>query len=567
MTEQAVQTTSARHAFSFQRDLLASLVVFLVALPLCIGIAVAVGVSPSRALITGIIGGIIVGAMAGCPLQISGPAAGLFVIIADLLAKQKLYFQSTIQPGASEAEATEHALIALGAAVFLAGVLQFVAGRFRLGQWFRAVSPAVIEGMLGGIGVLILASQFHVMCDHDAMYHGKKAQGGLQYLATIPAAVQESLEGGMASRKFQAAVLGLLSVAIIVAWQTFAPKKLRLIPAALIAVLVAVSVSAATGWEVRKLEVSANIVSDMTFPSLRSLEAVMTPSVMLSGLMIAVIASAETLLCATAVDQMQHGPRTRYNKELCAHGIGNMLCGLVGALPMTGVIVRSSANVQAGATSRLSAILHGVWLLVFVVLLPALLVYIPKAALGAILVYTGYKLVKLHALKELWKFDKGEAFIFVVTLSIIVVEDLLMGVLAGLALSAAKLLYRFSHLVSHLTIDEPRRRATLALEGAATFIRLPLLAQELDRVPAGMELHVDFTHLSFIDHACLDLMTSWAKRHATTGGNLVLDWESLHARFRDDVRTTGKVAQAAKGLPPRDVREGGTDDLAGVVTS
>jgi MFS superfamily sulfate permease-like transporter len=155
--------------FDPKRDLLSSIVVFLVALPLCIGIAVAVGVNPGRALITGIVGGIVVGAIGGCPLQVCGPAAGLFVIIADALLKQRTLYSAS-HADASEAEAISYSLLALGVSVMFAGVLQFVAGQLRLGQWFRAVSPAVIEGMLAGIGVLIFASQFHVMFDHEARW-------------------------------------------------------------------------------------------------------------------------------------------------------------------------------------------------------------------------------------------------------------------------------------------------------------------------------------------------------------------------------------------------------------
>jgi MFS superfamily sulfate permease-like transporter len=176
------------------------------------------------------------------------------------------------------------------------------------------------------------------------------------------------------------------------------------------------------------------------------------------------------------------------------------------------------------------------------VLLPHLLAYIPKAALGAILVYTGYKLVKVKTLVELWKIDRGEALIFLATMTIIVVEDLLLGVLAGLALSALKLLHRFSHLQPKLTIDSSGKHATLELEGAATFIRLPVLASFLDQVPPGAQLQVDFTHLTYIDHACLELMTSWSKRHSSTGGGLVIDWDSLHARFKDDAHTAATKA-------------------------
>jgi MFS superfamily sulfate permease-like transporter len=545
---ESVTKASREGGFDLKRDLLASIVVFLVALPLCIGIAVAVGVSPGKALITGIIGGIVVGAIGGCPLQVCGPAAGLFVIIADAILKQKNYYLASVQPEASEADAMLYALTALGVSVMIAGGMQFAAGQLRLGQWFRAVSPAVIEGMLAGIGVLILASQFHVMCDHDAMWHGHKAHGGLQYLAAIPEALKQSFTGGLENPKLQAATVGLICIAIIVLWQAYAPKSLRLIPGALIAVLVAVLLTVLSGWDVRKLTVSANVLEDVTWPSLLSLQLLTNGSVWVAGAMIAVVASAETLLCATAVDQMHGGPRTKYDQELCAHGVGNFLCGFLGALPMTGVIVRSSANVQAGATSRLSTILHGIWLLIFVVLLPHVLAYIPKAALGAILVYTGYKLVKIKTLIELWKIDRGEVLIFLSTMTIIVVEDLLLGVLAGLALSAMKLLHRFSHLAPKLTVQADGKTAQLELEGAATFIRLPVLASFLDQVPAGAELHVDFTHLTYIDHACLELMTSWAKRHSSTGGRLVIDWESLHARFKPEALKTGKTSHQSQVL-------------------
>lgn len=569
MTE--LNSLAARESgFDPKRDLLASIVVFLVALPLCIGIAVAVGVSPGKALITGIIGGIVVGALGGCPLQVCGPAAGLFVILADAILKQRTLYASS-HVGASEGEAASFALLALGVSVMFAGVLQFAAGQFRLGQWFRAVSPAVIEGMLAGIGVLIFASQFHVMFDHDARWGNHKAHGGMQLLATMPDAVMASFvekpapaispasdHGGSernnqpavvgaprpAAQHRHAAIIGIVSVAIIVGWQAYTPKWLRLIPGALIAVLVGIGIVYFSGWHVEMLKVSNRILDDVTLPTSESLRMILSPSVMLTGAMIAIVASAETLLCATAVDQMQNGPRTKYDRELCAHGIGNFLCGMVGALPMTGVIVRSSANVQAGGTSRLSTILHGVWLLIFVVLLPHLLAFIPKAALGAILVYTGYKLVKYKTLVELWKIDRGEAFIFLATMTIIVVEDLLLGVLAGLALSALKLLHRFSYLQPKLTIESGGKVAILELEGAATFIRLPVLAAFLDQVPAGAELRVDFTHLTYIDHACLELLTSWSKRHRSTGGVLVIDWESLHARFKDDLRTVARKREA-----------------------
>lgn len=213
-----------------------------------------------------------------------------------------------------------------------------------------------------------------------------------------------------------------------------------------------------------------------------------------------------------------------------------MLCGLVGALPMTGVIVRSAANVQAGGKTRLSAILHGAWLLLFVLVMTPLLRMIPIAALAGILVYTGFKLIDFRGFFRLWRENRAEAAIFLITFIVIVVEDLLVGVLTGVILSAIKLLVTFSHLQLDLSTSGPsgRPKTVLTMSGAATFLRLPLLAAKLEQVPPGASLHVHFERLTYIDHACLELLMSWAKQHASTGGKLVIDWESLHARFKAD---------------------------------
>jgi MFS superfamily sulfate permease-like transporter len=203
---------------------------------------------------------------------------------------------------------------------------------------------------------------------------------------------------------------------------------------------------------------------------------------------------------------------------------------------MTGVIVRSSANVQAGARTRASAILHGAWMLAFVSLLPWVLELIPICALAAVLVYTGYKLVNIKAVKTLWQYGAMEVVIYAATLTVVVVHDLLAGVIVGIALSVAKLLYTFSHLVIRAEDNEERNRTTLYLSGAATFIRLPKLAAALEQLRPNAELHVHFEELTYIDHACLDLLMSWEQQHKASGGRLYIDWERLHARFRSEPR-------------------------------
>jgi MFS superfamily sulfate permease-like transporter len=639
---------------SFRKDFLASIVVFLVALPLCMGIAIASGTPIATGLITGIVGGIVVGTLSGVPLQASGPAAGLTVLVYEIVQRFGLEM--------------------LGLVVLIAGALQIAAGALRLGQWFRAVSPAVIKGMLAGIGVLIFASQFHVMVDD------RPKESGIENLLSIPEAIAKGVQiphlhsqevrsfraemlrtvgelhrrqvalqerlaehtereasgsgtGGLkiehpelyaqeqqeltadlaevvdtlckfetelgdgkrserictsaeeALAKSRAAVkdlkdqglndlalkaqneaaqslnallgslknhglaaeIGLLTIIVIVLWQSFAPKPVRLIPGPLAAITLATLVAATLVLPVLYVEVPDRLWEEIHIPTMAVLRNAPWWDLFLSGAMIAVVASAATLLTATALDQMHSGPRARYDKELFAQGVGNMICGLFGALPITGVIVRSSANVQAGATTRCSTIMHGMWLLLFVVVLTPLLRMIPTSSLAAMLVFTGYKLFDVKSIKQLREYGWGEVAIYVVTVAAIVVTDLLTGVLVGVALAAIKLLYGFSHLNVRLTTEPDKRVATLELEGAATFIRLPKLAARLEEVPPNAELHVMFEHLGYIDHACLDLLMNWARQHESTGGKMVIDWESLHANFRRPPRGSRDPGRKLRG--------------------
>ncbi len=522
-----------------RNDFLASIVVFLVALPLCIGIAVAVGVNPARALITGIVGGLFVGLVAGSPLQVSGPAASLFVIVADIIVTHQDNYLATytgdVASDAAKAEAMSHALAALGVAVVIAGSLQLAAGYLKFGRWFRAVSPAVIKGMLSGIGALILISQFHVMLDHKAMWNGKPAHGGLQYLATIPGAIQKCFTAGDTTHRLPA-LIGVVTILTILLWNKFAPRKISFIPGALLGIVVATVFSMVAGFDVIQLSVPDNMFSETSFPNATWGALLLDRSIWISGVVIAIVGSAATLLTAAAVDEMTRdiGVKTDFDKELTSQGFGNLICGFVGALPMTGVIVRSSANVHAGARTRKSTIMHGAWLLLFVCLLPQLLTYIPKSALGALLVFTGLKLLHPKQLKDLWKVGKSEAAIYLITLGIIVSVDLLIGVFAGIALSAAKLLYRFSHLEVEVDADEANHKYELKLTGAATFLRLPILAEQLDKLPDDAELHVCLGNVWYVDHACFELLMNWAKSHVDDGGTLIMDWDQLHGAFHSE---------------------------------
>lgn len=521
-----MSTLVSRAQAALRHDFRSSVVVFLVALPLCMGIAIASGAPPAAGLITGIVGGLVVGLFAGSPLQVSGPAAGLAVIVYELIQR--------------------HGFATFGVVLLAAGLMQLLAGVFRLGQWFRAVSPAVIHGMLAGIGVLIFASQFHVMVD-DA-----PRGSGLKNIAALPEAVWKGIMPVDGSSHHKAAAIGLLTIGMIVGWKTLAPKKLQVIPATLLAVVVGTISAAALGWAIKLVNVPDSILSAVTFPTVDALKGLSDMHLWAAAAGVAFVASAETLLCATAVDKMHNGPRTNYDRELAAQGVGNMVCGALGALPMTGVIVRSAANVEAGAKTRLSAILHGAWLLLFVAALPMILRMIPTASLAALLVFTGYKLVNLKVLKDLKQYGKGEVAIYAVTLVTIVATDLLTGVLVGIGLSAVKLLYTFSHLEIETQSDPGGHVTTLHLRGAATFFRLPKLAATLDKVPASTELHVHFEDLKYIDHACLDLLMNWERQHETTGGRLMIDWDRLTARFQRPAMLREEHGAHANGqAPPR----------------
>lgn len=494
------------------RELLASVVVFLVALPLCMGIAIASGMPPAKGLITGIIGGLVVGWLAGSPLQVSGPAAGLAVLVFELVR--------------------QHGIAMLGPILLLAGFLQLVAGRLRLGCWFRVTAPAVVYGMLAGIGVLIVLSQVHVMLD------GVPKPSGLDNLSGFPAAVAQAIP----SLGWQAGLLGLCTMLVMWTWDKWRPQKLRFVPGALLGVGLTTGVSLLLALQVKRVEVPENLAEAIDWLRPADLLNLADPNLLIAAFAVAFIASAETLLSAAAVDRMHNGQRSDFDKELTAQGVGNMLCGLVGALPMTGVIVRSSANVQAGATTRLSAIFHGVWLLAFVLLLSSVLQSIPIASLAGVLVYTGFKLVDLKAFRGLARYGRMPMFTYAATALAIIFTDLLTGVLVGFGLTLAKLAWKASRLKISL-VDLPQaNEMELRLNGAATFLKVPALTQILAKVPAGNTLHVPLNYLSYIDHACLELFEEWGRANAAKGSKLMIEPRGLKRRLEGRLRTARSMA-------------------------
>ncbi len=500
------------------RELLASVVVFLVALPLCMGIAIASGMPPAKGLVTGIIGGLVVGWLAGSPLQVSGPAAGLAVLVFELVR--------------------QHGMAMLGPILLLAGLLQLLAGRLRLGCWFRVTAPAVVYGMLAGIGVLIVLSQVHVMLD------GSPQPSGLDNLLGFPAALGRALALSGEGVGWQAGALGLATILVMWLWDKRKPHALRFVPGALLGVGLTTLASLALALSVKRVEVPANLAEAIDWLRPADLLNLADPNVLIAAFAVAFIASAETLLSAAAVDRMHDGQRSDFDRELSAQGVGNMLCGLLGALPMTGVIVRSSANVQAGARTRLSAMFHGVWLLAFVLLLSSVLQSIPVASLAGVLVYTGVKLVDLKAFRGLGRYGRMPMLTYAATALAIVFTDLLTGVLIGFGLTLAKLAWKASRLKISLVDLPAEGEMELRLVGAATFLKVPALTQVLSTIPAGTVVHVPLGNLSYIDHSCLELLEEWGRANGAKGSRLVIEPHGLKRRLEGRLRTTSGVGSA-----------------------
>ena len=499
-----VKSEATLKTSSLLRDVSASLVVFLVALPLCMGIALASGMPPAAGLVTGVIGGIVVGFIAGQPLQVSGPAAGLAVIMFELVR--------------------EHGVAALGPILILAGAIQLTAGLLKTGRWFRAISPEVIHGMLAGIGVLIVIQQFHVVLDHSPGHSGPAnilAMWGAVFGGLLP------LNG---SKEEAAALVGVVTLAVMFLWERFRPAKLKLVPGALLGIAAATTLAQAFQMQVHRVNVPENLSQMISLPSLGALHGMTLANVLGSAAALAFIASAETLLSAAAVDRMQTRSRTNYDRELTAQGVGNMLCGLLGALPMTGVIVRSSANVQAGAETRKSAILHGAWMLVLVLAFPFVLRLIPTASLAAVLLYVGVKLVKPAEIRKLSRFGKVPVLIYFASMIAIVATNLLTGVLVGLGLSLMRLLYTITYLEAK--VSEEDGCTHVYLSGIGTFLGIPRIARALDQVKPEIAVHVHSHGLLYVDHACIELIEGWAEQREQKGQQVHIEMEKLHMRYR-----------------------------------
>jgi MFS superfamily sulfate permease-like transporter len=402
--------------------------------------------------------------------------------------------------------------------VLVAGLLQVAAGMLRTGRWFQAVPPAVVHGMLAGIGLIIAAGQAHTLL-------GDRARGnGMVDLVTLPAALLRAIDPGGSPARIASALIGAPTIVILLSWPRLAPQRLRILPAALVAVLAARRASPRSfGWRLPMSRFPPACSPPSRCPA--------SPPWSFSGR-----GRCGSRLSSwrwwrarrrSCVRSRSTGrtrvPGTNPNRELVAQGIGNAACGLLGALPMTAVIVRSTANIRAGARSRASTMFHGAWLLLLAALAPSLLRLAPVASLAAVLVVVGCRLMNRRALAELARIGPAEVVIYAVTMAGVVTTDLLKGVLAGLAVAALVLFHRLTHLWVDVEHETSAGRIIVNLHGSATFMRLPKLVEVLEGVPLDQEVHVRLEGLTPVDHAALEVIATWERAQRGRGRVVMID--------------------------------------------
>jgi len=472
-------------------DIPASIVVFFVALPLCLGIALASGAPLFSGLIAGIIGGIIVGTISGSKIGVSGPAAGLAAIV--YIAIQDLGMQDFL------------------VAVVLAGVFQILLGIVRAGIIGYYFPSSVIRGMLTGIGIIIFIKQIPFFFGHiDAK---TKGFGLIDFVKSLDKIETSSI------------VVGVIGLFILLLWDLVLSKKAKVfqvVQGPIVAVVIGIfyflltkgsssEIAGPNMVDVPVFDSFTSLQSQMNFPNFASIT---NPKILITAFTIGLVASLETLLCVEATDKLDpHKNVTPTNRELLAQGTGNIVSGLIGGLPITQVIVRSSANINSGGRTKVSAIVHGFLLLIFVLLIPNLLNNIPLAVLAAVLFIVGYKLAKPELFVKMYKLGWKQFLPFIVTVIGIVGTDLLKGIGMGLVVAIVIILiksYQNSHFlnIEEESKDSSKVKMTLAQE--VTFFNKGAILKELDQLPENTKLDLDVTKTKYLDNDIIEILEDFA---------------------------------------------------------
>jgi MFS superfamily sulfate permease-like transporter len=482
---------------TFGADFPSSIVVFLVALPLCLGIALASNAPLFSGIIAGIIGGIVIGSLSGSQLSVSGPAAGLIAIVGAAILKLPTF---------------ETFLLA----VVICGALQVVFGFIKAGVIGDYVPNCVIKGMLAAIGLILILKQFPHLVGYDANFLGDES--------FKQANNENTFSGIIHSLRYitpVAVLIGAVGLLFQFAWEKFTANKkgfIRIIPAPLIVVLVGIAINeffkngstyALDPKHMVNIPIAQSTGEFFSFFTRPDFNGFLNKEVWIAGVTLALVASLETLLSIEAIDDLDPYQRvTNKERELKAQGIGNMISGLIGGLPITSVIVRSSANVNAGARSKMSAIYHGILLLLCVALIPALLNLIPKAALAAVLIYTGYKLAKPSLFKAYYRKGWDQFLPFVLTITAILLTDLLIGVLIGIGVGLFFIIR--SNFKTSVFIVHDHNKYLIRLRKDVSFLNKPIIKNKLEEIPAEASVLIDTSRADFIDKDIIEVIEDFA---------------------------------------------------------
>ncbi len=487
---------------NLKNDIPAGLVVFLIALPLCLGIALASGAPLFSGLITGIVGGIVVGALSGSSLSVSGPAAGLTVIVLGAIASL----------GSFEAFLL---------AVVIAGIFQLILGYARAGIVSHYFPSSVIKGMLSAIGIILILKQIPHAFGNDIDF-----EGNLDFLQSDGNNTFSGIVNALDFIEPGALIIFLISVAIILIWERTPLKNkafFKLVPAGLVVVVLGVLINQAylnlspdmflSGNHVVSIGSGsgiANFFSQFRFPDFSQIT---NPDIFVVAMTIAAVASIETLLSIEAIDKMDPKKRiTSTNRELKAQGVGNIISGLIGGLPMTSVIVRSSANLDAGSKSRMSGIIHGLLLLVSVTFLTQIINLIPLASLAAILALVGYKLARASLFKQMYALGWDQFTPFLVTIIAILLSNLLTGIAIGMVVSVFFILrnnYKYPFYY-HSDESQQSKKIVIKLSEEVTFLNKGSLLMVLRDIPDNSEVLIDGSLTQNIDHDIKEVIQNFA---------------------------------------------------------
>jgi MFS superfamily sulfate permease-like transporter len=536
-----MNTSKQRHELALDRgwianlkyDVPASLVVFLVATPLCLGIAMASGAPLFAGIIAGIVGGIVVGLASGSPLGVSGPAAGLAVIVLNAIATL----------GSYEAFLTS---------VVLAGVIQVVLGYLRAGIIGYYFPSSVIKGMLSGIGLIIILKQIPHAFGYD-----KVPEGNISFQQPDQHNTFSELWYMFDAITPGAIIVAALSLILLIVWEKPFIKRikaLQYVQGPLVAVVVGILLNLGFAAFAPSLVIDgrhmvsipvidgmAGLQSVLRFPDLGQL---VNPAVLTTAFTMAIVASLETLLCVEATDKLDPFKRiTPTDRELKAQGLGNIVSGLIGGLPITQVIVRSSANIQSGGRTKVSAVLHGVLLLFAVLLIPKILNLIPLATLAAILLVVGYKLAKPSMFKAMYKLGWFQFVPFMVTVVGILLTDLLVGIALGMGVAIFHLLLinlRNPYFLVEERHDEHGDAFVLHLSEDVSFLNRASIIQTLDAIPPHTRVIIDASRSVRIDYDVYEILTEFEKKAELNDIDVTMQGVSLSKR-NDSVERAKKV--------------------------